>query len=211
MDSKNIFPLGTDRGDLAGGGRSRCRPESGPGRFSRPAQQRCLRVTSTLSPMCMTRCPVPGSTVTVIHIRLPTGRLRTHDLHQLRPHRSPDGGYDPEVRLRPAGRWARQLGGWGRRSRAVGAIYPDTGRSVELHAYRIDQRAGDAGRYDHLANPSDGLGSGAYTTTLSTYFMSYFWLPNGRILRTRLDLSYAIPVELSVGDRSVYGPLAGST
>ena len=65
------------------------------------------------------------------------------------------------------------------------------------------------GRYDHLANPSDGFGSGAYTTTLSAYFMSYFWLPNGRILRTRVDLSYAIQTEVSVGDRSVYGTSTG--
>ena len=65
------------------------------------------------------------------------------------------------------------------------------------------------GRYDHLASPSDGFGSGAYTTTLSTYFMSYFWLPNGRILRARLDLSYAISGAVSVGDQSVYGTPAG--
>jgi hypothetical protein len=65
------------------------------------------------------------------------------------------------------------------------------------------------GRYDHLGNPSDGFGSGAYATTLSTYFMSYFWLPNGRILRARLDLSYAISSEVSVGDQSVYGTPIG--
>ena len=65
------------------------------------------------------------------------------------------------------------------------------------------------GRYDHLASPSEGFGSGAYTTTLSTYFMSYFWLPNGRILRARLDLSYVIVDEVPVGDRSVYGTPAG--
>lgn len=65
------------------------------------------------------------------------------------------------------------------------------------------------GRYDHLTSLSDGFGSGAYTTTLSTYFMSYFWLPNGRILRARLDLSYAIQGEVSIMGRSVYGTPPG--
>ncbi len=65
------------------------------------------------------------------------------------------------------------------------------------------------GRYDHLGRSSDGFGSGAHTTTLSAYFMSYFWLPNGRILRARLDLSYAIPGPVSVEDRSVYGTPSG--
>ncbi len=65
------------------------------------------------------------------------------------------------------------------------------------------------GRYDQLSRESDGFGSGAYTTTLSAYFMSYFWLSNGRILRTRLDLSYAIPGEVSIEDRSVYGTPEG--
>lgn len=65
------------------------------------------------------------------------------------------------------------------------------------------------GRYDRLSRQSDGFGSGAYTTTLSAYFMSYFWMPNGRILRTRLDLSYAIPGEVSLEDLSVYGTPEG--
>lgn len=65
------------------------------------------------------------------------------------------------------------------------------------------------GRYDRLARASDGFGSGSYTTTLSVYFMSYFWMPSGRILRTRLDLSYAMTSAVSVRDRSVYGTPAG--
>lgn len=65
------------------------------------------------------------------------------------------------------------------------------------------------GRYERLSRQSDGFGSGAYTTTVSAYFMSYFWLPNGRILRTRLDLSYAMPGEVSLEDLSVYGTPEG--
>lgn len=66
-----------------------------------------------------------------------------------------------------------------------------------------------AGRYDHLGRASDGFGSGAYTTTVSAYFMSYFWLPNGRILRARFDLSYAVPSGVPVAGRSVYGTPIG--
>lgn len=65
------------------------------------------------------------------------------------------------------------------------------------------------GRYDRLQRPSDGFGSGAYSTTLSSYFQSYFWLPNGRIVRARLDLSYAISSRASISDQSVYGTPLG--
>ena len=62
------------------------------------------------------------------------------------------------------------------------------------------------GKYDRLGNrPSDGMGQGAYTTTLSIYSQTYFWMPNGRILRTRLDLSQAFSNEAAVRDVSVYG------
>ncbi|HEY3786869.1 MAG TPA: transporter [Steroidobacteraceae bacterium] len=66
------------------------------------------------------------------------------------------------------------------------------------------------GKYDRLADrPADGLGSGAYTTTLGLYSQYLWWMPNGRILRTRLDLSYAISGSASVRDLSVYGTSAG--
>ena len=65
------------------------------------------------------------------------------------------------------------------------------------------------GRYDRLARASDGFGAGAYTTTLALYSQDYFWLPNGRILRARLDVSYALSSAASVADLSVYGTPAG--
>jgi hypothetical protein len=65
------------------------------------------------------------------------------------------------------------------------------------------------GRYDQLTRPSDGFGAGAYTTTLAVYSQDYFWMPNGRILRTRLDVSYAISSSVSVHDVSVYGTPQG--
>jgi len=62
------------------------------------------------------------------------------------------------------------------------------------------------GKYDQLGNrPADGLGSGTYTTTLAFNSQMYFWLPNGRILRTRLDISEAFSRSTRVKDASVYG------
>jgi hypothetical protein len=62
------------------------------------------------------------------------------------------------------------------------------------------------GKYDRLGDrPADGLGTGAYSTTLALYSQYFFWMPNGRILRTRLDLSYSISGSANVRDVSVYG------
>lgn len=65
------------------------------------------------------------------------------------------------------------------------------------------------GRYDRLARGADGFGAGAWTTSLSWYSQDYLWLPNGRILRVRLDLTYAVSSSASVADVSVYGTAAG--
>jgi len=65
------------------------------------------------------------------------------------------------------------------------------------------------GRYDRLANPADGFGAGAYSASLSWYSQDYLWLPNGRILRVRLDLTCAISSSASLADQSVYGTGAG--
>jgi hypothetical protein len=66
------------------------------------------------------------------------------------------------------------------------------------------------GKYDRLGDrPGDGLGSGAYTTMLGLYSQYYFWMPNGRILRTRLNLTYSILGDADVADVSVYGTAEG--
>lgn len=66
------------------------------------------------------------------------------------------------------------------------------------------------GKYDRLDGRTDGaLGSGAYSTTLSFYSQTYLWMPNGRILRTRLDLSYQVSRWTSVRGTSVYGTSSG--
>jgi hypothetical protein len=66
------------------------------------------------------------------------------------------------------------------------------------------------GRYDRLdEHPADGFGAGSYTTTVSFYLQDYFWLSTGRILRTRLDLSYAVSDKVGLEGVSVYGTGAG--
>lgn len=66
------------------------------------------------------------------------------------------------------------------------------------------------GRYDRLgARTSDGLGSGTYTTTLSLYTQSYFWMPNGRILRMRVNVARGFSSTARVQGVSVYGTDAG--
>jgi Putative MetA-pathway of phenol degradation len=65
------------------------------------------------------------------------------------------------------------------------------------------------GRYQRLARESDGFGAGAYTTGLSVNSQDYLWMPNGRILRVRLDLTYSVSSSASLHDVSVYGTPAG--
>lgn len=66
------------------------------------------------------------------------------------------------------------------------------------------------GRYDRLgARAADGLGSGAYTTTISLYSQKYFWMPTGRILRMRLNVSQAFSTQARLEDESTYGTDAG--
>lgn len=66
------------------------------------------------------------------------------------------------------------------------------------------------GKYDHLGNrPSDGLGSGAFTTTLGLYTQTFFWMPNGRILRMRFNVAPAFSHHVNVEDASVYGTQQG--
>ncbi|MBO9706608.1 MAG: transporter [Caulobacter sp.] len=66
------------------------------------------------------------------------------------------------------------------------------------------------GRHDRLDDrPHDGFGSGAYATTLAVNSQTYFWTPNGRILRTRLNLAYTVSGHADVEGKSVYGTPAG--
>lgn len=65
------------------------------------------------------------------------------------------------------------------------------------------------GRFEQLQRSADGLGAGVYSTALSVYSQDYLWLPNGRILRARLDLTYQVSAAAGVQDASVYGTSSG--
>ena len=66
------------------------------------------------------------------------------------------------------------------------------------------------GQYDQLGDrPNNGLGAGAYTTTLGFYPQTYIWLPNGRILRMRFDVTQTFSTNVKVEGVSVYGTEAG--
>jgi len=66
------------------------------------------------------------------------------------------------------------------------------------------------GKYDRLGGRlSNGLGSGALTTTLALYSQTYFWLPNGRILRMRFNIAQPLSSDSTVKDVSVYGTDTG--
>jgi hypothetical protein len=66
------------------------------------------------------------------------------------------------------------------------------------------------GKYNDLGDhPANGLGSGAYATTLGLYMQSFFWMPNGRILRMRFNVTQAFSHSTSVQDVSVYGTTQG--
>lgn len=72
------------------------------------------------------------------------------------------------------------------------------------------QQAFPTGRYDRLGTrPSDGLGLGVYTTTVALNSQTYFWLPNGRILRMRLNVAGSFSSNADVKDVSVYGTSNG--
>lgn len=65
------------------------------------------------------------------------------------------------------------------------------------------------GRWDRLDRQSDGFGAGDFQTAAGLYAQTYFWAPNGRIVRTRLDLTYAFSGAAAVEGMSVYGTAAG--
>jgi hypothetical protein len=65
------------------------------------------------------------------------------------------------------------------------------------------------GEYDQLDSIADGNGTGTYATTLGLYSQYYFWLPTGRILRARFNLSHTWSQSTSVKNTSVYGTADG--
>lgn len=66
------------------------------------------------------------------------------------------------------------------------------------------------GKYDQLnKRTSNALGAGAFTTSPAFYSQTFFWLPNGRILRMRFNVVPSFSDNVSVKDVSIYGTSAG--
>lgn len=72
------------------------------------------------------------------------------------------------------------------------------------------QEALPTGKFDNLGErPSNGLGTGAYTTTLCFYMQSFFWMPTGRLLRARFNVTQSFSRQVNLQDVSVYGTSQG--
>ena len=67
------------------------------------------------------------------------------------------------------------------------------------------QLAVPTGRYTRLARAADGFGSGAWANTLGLNAQSYYWLPNGRILRARLNATWTFAGHADLDGTSSYG------
>jgi hypothetical protein len=66
------------------------------------------------------------------------------------------------------------------------------------------------GRFDRLgAHINDAPGSGAYSTEVGLNSQSLFWMPTGRILRTRLNFAYTVSADANVRDVSNFGTPQG--
>lgn len=61
------------------------------------------------------------------------------------------------------------------------------------------------GRFDRLKTAGSGAGSGAVALQAGIYGQQYFWLPNGRILRARVNITRDFPLSANVQGISVYG------
>lgn len=83
------------------------------------------------------------------------------------------------------------------------------GRPLPAMAVMVQETL-PTGRYDRLGNrPSDGFGSGTYTTTIGFNLQTYVWLPTGRALRIRINVSDAVSGRTGIEGVSVYGSPSG--
>jgi hypothetical protein len=66
------------------------------------------------------------------------------------------------------------------------------------------------GKHDQLGDhTSDGMGGGAYSLMIGLYSQHFFWMPNGRILRTRFNVTHTFIDNAELNDVSVYGTQQG--
>jgi hypothetical protein len=65
------------------------------------------------------------------------------------------------------------------------------------------------GKHDRLSALKNGHGSGAFAPEIGLNVQQYFRLPNGRLLRGRINILKDFPLRTDVTGRSVYGTDAG--
>ncbi len=120
-------------------------------------------------------------------------------------------GFIPHLGYRRAGgRWSQGIGIGDLTAQAQYRLtqYKPGGRVPTISV--MLQENLPIGRHDRLDDrPNDGFGSGAYATTLGVNSQHYFWAPNGRILRGRLNVAYTRSDTARVRDASVYGTPSG--
>lgn len=74
----------------------------------------------------------------------------------------------------------------------------------------IVQQVLPTGKFERLdGRAADGVGGGAYATSLGYNMQTYVWTPNGRIARFRLNTMGTVSRKAKVRDDSVYGTAAG--
>lgn len=72
------------------------------------------------------------------------------------------------------------------------------------------QQTFPTGRYDKLGTrPTNAFGAGAFATTPELLTQTWFWLPNGHIVRMRLNFADAFSSSVPVAGASVYGTTTG--
>ena len=139
-------------------------------------------------------------------------RSRLADVCELRPRGQTDGRVHPHGGFQQDKQRPEQLRGWSRRYHDTSSIPVS---AVSRRQSDSDDVGGSAGNLAHrgirpVRRPAERRpGGGAYTTTLALYSQTYFWLPNGRILRMRFNVSQSVSNNPSVEDVSVYGTQAG--
>lgn len=120
-------------------------------------------------------------------------------------------GFIPHIGYRRAGgRWSQGIGLGDLTAQAQYRLLKyEEGRPVPTVSVMLQENL-PIGRHDRLDDrPNDGFGSGAYATTVGINSQYYFWTPNGRILRTRLNAAYTRSKNAKVRGMSVYGTPAG--
>ena len=120
-------------------------------------------------------------------------------------------GFIPHIGYRRAGgRWSQGLGIGDLTAQAQYRLLKyEEGGHVPTVSVMVQENL-PIGRHDGLDDrPNDGFGSGAYATTVGVNSQYYFWTPNGRILRTRLNVQYTRSDNAKVRGASVYGTPKG--